>query len=404
MSVQSGVGLPEALERAASALPKEADSIRPANGDPAQLLDLLGTQRAATVLRWLLEETPADAADLVAAWADASEQGAAAVLAVSEEGLPKPARKLLRRAHHQLRSRGVPVPVAVPEATVATLPPVEEAVEEAVVTPLDPHGSRGAYLVASHPAGGLRMFEVVLNDARGIAECRVFNSSRSRVRKFLREFGGRGRLAPVSVPPDALRALVSRAAAVQPANRPLPRGFSEWRSVLCVTDGAPPPGELVREALGGSDAPGVLRRAADLVRQGEIGPWPPEAEALSAVADKPGEVAKGGAIIVSVAQRQDRVQQVLDDAVAELVAGEFAIQTAMRFEETAYVLWQREQEAEARACLAAAHAFRERAPENPVARSMLETVLASVLAEVEQAIQKDEPQGVTRREREGEQC
>ena len=35
------VGLPEALERAASALEADADAIRPANGDPFQLLGLL---------------------------------------------------------------------------------------------------------------------------------------------------------------------------------------------------------------------------------------------------------------------------------------------------------------------------------------------------------------------------
>ena len=95
MSAQSGVGLPEALERAASALPAEADAIRPANGDPAQLLDLLGTERAAAVLRWLLEEEPADATELVTAWADDPEHGAEAVLAVAEEGLAKAARKAL---------------------------------------------------------------------------------------------------------------------------------------------------------------------------------------------------------------------------------------------------------------------------------------------------------------------
>jgi len=402
MSTHSGVGLPEALERAASALPAEADSIRPANGDPVQLLDLLGPERAATILRWLLEEEPADAAALVAAWADDSERGAVAVLAVSEDGLAKPARKMLRRAHHQLRSRGVAVPVAAPQATVATLPPVEEAVEEGWVTPLDPRGGRGAYLVASHPAGGLRMFEVVLDDARGIAECRVYNSSRSRVRKFLKEFGRQGPLAPVSVPPGAVRALVSRATAAQPADRPLPRGFSEWRSALCAGDDVSTPGEMARKALGDTNEPHALRRAADLVRQGEIGPWPPETEALSGVAAKLGEVAQGGVIIVSAAQRKDQADQVLDNAVAELLVGDYAVQTAARFEETAYILWKREREAEARDCLAAARAFRDRAPDNPVARSMLETVLAPVLAEVEQAGQNGEPDDVARRGRGGD--
>lgn len=388
MSAQSGVGLPEALERAAGALPEDADAIRPANGDPAQLLDLLGTERAAAVLRWLLEEEPADATELVRAWTDDPEHGAAAVLAVAEDGLAKAARKTLRRAHHQLRSRGVAVPVAAPAVTVVTLPPVEESVEEAFVTPLDPRGGRGAYLVASHPAGGLRMFELLLDEVRGITECRVYNSSRSRVRKFLKELAQQGRLAPVTAPPEAVRALVSRAAAAQPADRPLPRGFSEWRSVLCADAEASTPGALALEALGSPpDDPAALRRAAELVRAGEIGPWPPAAAVLAGIAEKLGEVAKGGVIIVSAAQRKEQSQQIFEDALAELLAGDFAAQTAARFEETAYVLWRRELEPEARACLTAARAFRERATENPVARSMLETVLAPVLAEVEQAIE-----------------
>ena len=41
MSSAKDIGLPEALERAAAALPGDADEIRPANGDPFALLSLL---------------------------------------------------------------------------------------------------------------------------------------------------------------------------------------------------------------------------------------------------------------------------------------------------------------------------------------------------------------------------
>ena len=294
------------------------------------------------------------------------------------------------------------VPVVAREATVATLPRVEESVEEGWVTPLDPRGGRGVYLVESHPAGGLRMFEVVIDDARGIAECRVYNSSRSRVRKFLKEFGRQGPLGPVSVPPGAVRALVSRAAATHPADRPLPRGFSEWRSALRAGDSASTPGELAREALGATDEPSALRRASDLVRRGEIGPWPPETEALSGVVARLREIAQGGVIIVSASQRKEQAEAILEEALAELLVGDYALQTAARFEETAYILWTKEQEADARDCLAAARAFRDRAPENPVARGMLETVLAPVLAEIEQAGQNEQPKDIPRPERGGD--
>ena len=114
MSSLSGVGLPEALERAASALPADADAIRPANGDPARLLELLDAEAAARVLRWLLTNEPADGAELAGAWAEDPEAGLAALLRVTEERLPKAGRKALRRAHHRLRSRGVELPEAEP--------------------------------------------------------------------------------------------------------------------------------------------------------------------------------------------------------------------------------------------------------------------------------------------------
>ncbi len=47
------MSLPDALERAASELASDAEAIRPANGDPARLLELLDPEAAARVLAWL---------------------------------------------------------------------------------------------------------------------------------------------------------------------------------------------------------------------------------------------------------------------------------------------------------------------------------------------------------------
>ena len=48
------MSLADVLEGAASALPDHADSIRPANGDPFQLLELLGAEAGRCVLEWVL--------------------------------------------------------------------------------------------------------------------------------------------------------------------------------------------------------------------------------------------------------------------------------------------------------------------------------------------------------------
>ena len=386
------VGLPEALELAAGALPSEADAIRPANGDPTRLLELLDVAAAARVLAWLLANEPDDGAELAAAWADDPEAGAAPVLAVSEEELPKPGRKALRRVRHQLRSRGLKVPEKKPAGLVATLPPVEQPLDEALLSPLDPRGTRAAFLVTSHPSGGVRMFEILIDEERGVLETRVYNTGRSHVHRFVKSFRQRDEFPAVSAPPDAVRALVKRIAAAQPADRPLPRGFSEWRShVADPPEGQRTPGETVREELGAPDPERVLlRSAAEQVRAGALGPWPPAAEVLHPLAEKLGEAARGQ-VIVPGAQRREQLDSVLVEALDELFAEPFGGQTAARFEETAYWHWKRGNEEDAGVCLATARAFREASPrENPVAKAMIEAVLAPVLAKLEEEIQAEE--------------
>src|SRR5258706_11170540 len=144
------IGLPGALERAASGLRgPAADAIRPANGAPAQLARGLAAADASAVLAWLLEHEPAAGEELALAWAEDPDT-AGPVLGLAPESLPKPARKALRRALHHLRSRGVAVPGAPPAATVATLARLDEAIDEARVTALDPHGGP-LPLLARHP-------------------------------------------------------------------------------------------------------------------------------------------------------------------------------------------------------------------------------------------------------------
>jgi hypothetical protein len=395
--VSGGRGLPEALERAASALPREADAIRPANGDPTRLLEQLDAGAAVRVLRWLFEHEPEDAGELAEAWAAEPGRGAQAVLALEPEGLPKAGRKLLRRVRHRLRSRGLEVPEPSAPAQLVKLPPVEEALDEALVTPLDPRGARGVYLLGAHPSGGARLFEVLCDDARGILEFRVYSAGRRQMRKLLEDFRERERLAALPVPPASARALLRRAAAAQPEDRPAPRGFLEWRSQLLGSDAAAPtPGALARAALcasaGGEIEPGALRRAEELVRAGEVGPWPPPAERLGPAAERVAEAARGQ-IIVSGARRREQAESALEESLPALFAEPFGATTADRFEEAAWVQWQRGLVDDAHACLGAARCFRERGPrDNPVARALIDVVLAPFLTRLEEEIQRGEPQ------------
>jgi hypothetical protein len=344
------VSLASALENAASALPELSDAVRPANGDPEKLLANLDAAGAGRVLEWLLRHEPTAGAELAAAFLDAPE-GGAPLLALRDVELPKEGRKVLRRVLHRLRSRGEDVSEA-PAPRVARLAPLEDTLGGAFVSALDPSGARLVVLVEPHPSSGARLFEVVVDEARGVLDFHAFVTGRSKARSFLRELQVRDRWSVVEVPRSAAEALLARMAAPGSDRAAPPREFGAWRSRLATPEeGAKSPGELAREALDEAGHAGALERAVALVKEQEIGPWPPAVGTLEEMAAALKDAAEGRVIVA-----------------------------AWRLRETAYVFWKREREGDARACLAAARAFEEQELErNAVARALVERMLGPAL-------------------------
>lgn len=373
------MSLADALERVAEALPDLADEIRPANGDAQRLIERLDAARAREILAWLLEASPADAEALAAEWAE-HDTGVAALAAVDENAVGKAGRKVLRRVRHRLRSRGVTLPEPPAAPRVARIPDVEEGVEGAFVSPIDPAGSRAAVIVEPHPAGGVRIFEVVTDELRGIRRCEVFQATRGQARRFLREATRAEVGAGVPAEPAAVRAYVARVAARQPRDRALPQPFAAWRShVAGAPEGTRTPGEEAAAALG-APGPADRERVLAAIGEGRVGPWPPPEEALHETAGRIAE-ARESQIVVSGARQQERFQEILREAAEACYDAGFSEATAARFEESAYVYWKTGQEDLARACLAGAQAFRDEPPgDNPVARALLERLLSPLLA------------------------
>ncbi|MBW2242780.1 MAG: hypothetical protein JRH01_12420 [Deltaproteobacteria bacterium] len=377
------MSLPEALEAAAGALDDDADAIRPANGDPLRLLELLEPEASQRVLLWLLDHHPDDGIELAEEW-ETDPAGAELVAELPEKELGKAGRKVLRRLKHRLRSRGIEVAREAPAAKVAGLADVEEGLEGAWITPLDPSGARMAILVEDHPSMGSRLFEVILDDERGLVSFEVYSASRGKLRRFLKSLTERSGHPAVEVEERSLKAVIARALAVHPKDRGLPRGFGEWRTRLTQTDGdAKLPGELAREALPIDDDAGLLDRAVGLIEAGRAGPWPPSREILSELFQKI-RAAMDSPLIVSGATKRERLDSVLAEGADEIYAGEGRATAAHRFRESAFTFWKRGDEDAARACLAAATAFEEREPrDNPLTRSMLWLPLAPAIAELE---------------------
>ena len=383
------MSLADALERAASELAEHEDAVRDANGDPERLLETLGSPGATTVLAWLLDNEVEAGEELAIAWTE-SEAGAAPLQAIDASALSKPGRKVLRKALHRLRSRGVAVASAEAAPVVARVGAVEDSFDRALVSPLDPRGARMAYLVEAHPAGGARMYEAVLDETRGIVDFRVYSAGRSKVREFLKDVATRSQTAMLDVGSSELRALIARAAARQQPDRPAPRAFIEHRTQLGLDADAATPGDRAADHFG--DVPAdtdLLEGLADRIRVGAVGPWPPDFELLRKLGedvrahlDELGE----GAVLSGDAQ-QASTRELLGRAAEDVFGGDdangFGEITAARLRETAFVLWRRDREDEARQCLAGAAAFAGGAPasDNAAAIAFLEVLVAPLVAQ-----------------------
>jgi hypothetical protein len=268
---------------------------------------------------------------------------------------------------------------------VAHLAPLADPLGGAFVSALDPSGARLLVLLEPHPSSGARLFEVVVDETRGVLDFHAFVTGRSKARSFVRDLKRRERWSVVEVPRSAAEVLLARAAGPGADRAAPPREFGEWRSRLTTPEsGARCPGEIAREALGETGGSVALERAVALVREQGIGPWPPAKEHLEEMVSSLREAAEGR-VIVSGAARLERIEAALADCVSRAFSAGQTDATVHRLRESAYVFWKSDREEDAHACLAAAREFEEAALErNPVARALVEQMLAPALESLRQ--------------------
>ncbi len=381
------MSLPESLERAASENLSLADQIRPANGDPLRLLDDLSTEDAGQLLAWILKEEPDVAAELIEVWGE-SVEGAQVLLSVSDVGIAKSARKALRRAHHRLRSRGIEVVVTASPAkatSASRAANTSDRWQEAHLSAPDFRGARVGYLVESHPSGGARLFEIRFDPARGILDFKIYNAGRSKVRGFLRSLTGGVEQRLFEVDRGTLRALVRRASRGQPADRPLPSSFVEWRGRLFAEDldEEATPGELVRRELASKatsvDPAATVETTLREIRDGSLGPWPPKTAWVADWMERGREAVEG----LEGEARSGAIDRWLGEA-SEALSKETDVELlAHHLEEMAWIRWRSDAETGALALLDVSEAIAGNDDAlNRMSRARVEGLFAAFLVEL----------------------
>ncbi|MAI78526.1 MAG: hypothetical protein CL917_06285 [Deltaproteobacteria bacterium] len=376
------MSLAESLERAAVEMPEDADAIRPANGDPSRLLEVLEPEARQRVLRWLLQNSIAEAQLLSEVWLE-QEEGAAVVASISSEGLPKEGRKALRRLLHRARSQGILVEAdeEAEKPRVGRLPQVDESISIGFLSPHDPRGGRLVYLVESNPSGGAQVFEALLDEDRGIVDFQVYRAGRRQVKSFIRDVTHRDRFSAIETEAACVRALIGRRARLQTDLQAFPAAFKEWRGKLdLTTEESKTPAEQVKAHFPHPASEAELADLVSEVQAGNLGPWPPQPGSLETMIS-PLRDRFASAEVGEHEESREKMTEAVHEAVSACYSAELAATNAERLEESAYLYWKQGQEGHARACLTSAQMLAGAEPELGPAMSECARIVGDALVQ-----------------------
>jgi hypothetical protein len=291
----------------------------------------------------------ADAAAVLAALAEVGDARVAAALAVLDtDPTDRATRKALRRALHRLRERGIAVPVAAPAPPAAPRPPA--ASREAWLSAVDGVGTRLAWLARPLASGALLFVATELTEAAGLADLRVSEIGRKRLRNVRTQLRENG-IHMVAAPFEVVDALVVEG---QQRNASTDQKVDYLRVRPRLTEAAPlAPAEPRSDRIvppTGDEIDPLTAASATLLSEPEFARWWPDPAAaepflheLDHVQDSP--------IVLSPAQQESRLAATLVRAAEALYPRP---SVARRLAATAYVLAETGRGAAARMALAVA--------------------------------------------------
>lgn len=273
--------------------------------------------------------------------------------------------KQVKKALHRLRSQGIEIDDGSAAAGGAGFSMAIESVglhdARAYVTSVDGSGSRLVWVLWRAPNGGSRLLQAVVDDTTGVREADVATVTRQGFRDYVEQMQANPTVLLQQVPLERATATLAAAAAhTEERGGDLPPAYIKWADMVGVAPraGGPP---LIYEHVAAEevrDNPSLIDESMKLLREAHFQSWAMDGTLIDEAA---GEIhqAEASTLVLSDEQRRERMQDAIrsavtksfDDATRGLYRG--------RLEVMAQMLWDRNQQDEARQALAAAVALTE---------------------------------------------
>jgi hypothetical protein len=275
------------------------------------------------------------------------------LLEVSED---KSVRKSIKRSLYKLKSRGIGVGEVGLDKTKSILRPLPVDPPKGFGGPVDSMGQRVLLLAIPHAGRGWTVMQGVVSDRTGLASFSGGEIGRKGFRSLLEEIrkGGPAPLVEVDAPYVALLLTQAYAMTMSRGGTP-PQEYAPFKveiESLKKEDGrALIYSHLKAEEVREDDR--LLRRIPELLKADVFLGWGIEEARIRPYADSVSE-AEESKLVLSQVQKEIRVREIYQRAVAELFGEDERRVYKKRMEELAYYLLKRGREDEASVCLAVA--------------------------------------------------
>ena len=291
---------------------------------------------------------------------------------------PKTLQKAVKKALHRLKSRGVVFNESQAPRHVV-LGGAGSRLERCLASFIDGAGDRMILMIRTRPGGGYQIAYLVLNYGTGIRFAKALQVSRRELPEMLESVQTQAPLIDLE-PPHCQRQI----ALVQQMNlatrTPVPEEFFMLRDIIGEPETTPETGAIY-EALSPEElelARAQDAHASDLLELPELAGWALPESVVQTYADALAEI-DGSKIVVSEAMQRERMNQVFESAMQEVLGEESRAIMRLRLEEMAYYFLQTERRLEALWAMGAAESLLDDNPDrlrlNPFAGALLERSL-----------------------------
>ncbi len=265
-----------------------------------------------------------------------ADQRAAAMLTEMEAGAAGAIRREVRRALYKLKQHGIVVPASTaPAASTVHGNATEKSEIIAMLSPIDAEGARIVWIVKPRRQGGVIRLWALISERDGLVGAQNTALSRRELKSEREELERRAQVKLVDADWRVADFIACEAWRNTPESR---RGhvgnFLTLRSELIAS---PPPIALLHPVYAELAAEAAVEPSVELLKEPELLEWRLPDAILKPYVD---EIARAGesVIVLNPLHKQERVNAVIDRAIAELLSGDNGRRVQRRLEDIAYYM------------------------------------------------------------------